>query len=38
MLDRIESAAARIRGLRLGRHFGRVSAIRAGVVEVDGLS
>lgn len=36
-MDRIESIAARIRSLRIGRHFGRVLAIRAGVVEVGGL-
>ncbi|WP_134725491.1 FliI/YscN family ATPase [Paracoccus luteus] len=32
------SIAARIRRLRLARHFGRVTAIRAGVVEVAGLN
>jgi len=37
-MDRIESIAARIRGLRHSRHFGRVAAIRAGVVEAAGLN
>ena len=37
-MDRIESIAARIRRLRIGRHFGRVDAIRAGLVEVTGLT
>lgn len=36
-MDRIESIAARIRSMRVGQHFGRVLAIRAGVVEVGGL-
>ena len=37
-MDKIESIAARIRRLRIGQHFGRVTAIRAGLVEVGGLS
>ncbi|MDO5371062.1 FliI/YscN family ATPase [Paracoccus sp. (in: a-proteobacteria)] len=37
-MDRIEAIAARIRGLRVSRHFGRVAAIRAGVVEAAGLN
>lgn len=37
-MDRIESTAERIRKLRIGRYFGRVAAIRAGVVEVGGLN
>ena len=37
-MDRIESVAARIRDLRVSRHFGRVAAIRAGLVEVGGLN
>lgn len=37
-MDRIESIATRIRGMRIGQHFGRVTAIRAGVVEVGGLT
>ncbi|WP_112873282.1 FliI/YscN family ATPase [Paracoccus endophyticus] len=34
----MDSLAARIRRLRVARHFGRVRAIRAGVVEVAGLN
>ena len=37
-MNRIESTAERIRKLRIGRYFGRVAAIRAGVVEVGGLN
>ena len=37
-MDRIDSIAARIRDLRVSRHFGRVAAIRAGLVEVGGLN
>ena len=37
-MDKIESIAARVRRLRLTQHFGRVTAIRAGLVEVGGLS
>lgn len=37
-MDRIEAIAARIRRLRVSRHFGRVAAIRAGVVEALGLN
>ena len=32
-MDRIDSIAARIRDLRVSRHFGRVAAIRAGLVD-----
>ena len=34
----MDSIAARIRSLRLSRHFGRVAAIRAGLVEIGGLN
>ena len=34
----MESVAARIRRMRIGQHFGRVAAIRAGIVEVGGLN
>lgn len=37
-MDRIGAIAARIRRLRVSRHFGRVAAIRAGVVEAVGLN
>ncbi|WP_411837788.1 FliI/YscN family ATPase [Paracoccus sp. ME4] len=37
-MDKFESIARRLSQLRLARHFGRVQAIRAGLIAVEGLN